>query len=190
MEPVTLEEVVENVLLSMVPTSSAKGVEVCFHPRAASATSQVLEAPEALQVLGDAGRLQQIVWNLVSNAVKFTPGGGRVEVSLESDGSHASVVVSDTGEGIAPEFLPFVFERFRQADSSSTRRHGGLGLGLAIVRHLAEMHGGSVHARSEGEGRGATFSVRLPLRPHPSVPVAESDAQSPQPQPGERGRDG
>jgi PAS domain S-box-containing protein len=114
-------------------------------------------------IAGDSDRLQQIVWNLVSNAIKFTPNGGVVEVRLESVGSHVEIVVSDTGAGISSAFLPFIFDRFRQADSSTTRKQGGLGLGLAIVRHLVELHGGSVHAYSDGEGQGATFVVKLPL---------------------------
>jgi signal transduction histidine kinase len=115
-------------------------------------------------VYGDAPRLQQVVWNLVSNAVKFTPAGGRVEVRLRSRDAHAELSVTDTGLGIPPDALPFVFERFRQADGSLTRAFGGLGLGLAIVRHLVELHGGSVHAASGGHGEGATFTVRLPIR--------------------------
>jgi CheY-like chemotaxis protein len=114
-------------------------------------------------VMGDATRLQQIVWNLLSNAVKFTPKDGRVEISLERDDSHAKITVTDTGPGIRPEFLPYVFERFRQADSSDRRQHGGLGLGLAIVRNLVEMHGGTVSVESAGENQGATFKVRIPL---------------------------
>ena len=113
-------------------------------------------------VSGDPSRLQQIVWNLLSNAIKFTPKGGRVQVRLERINSHIEINVSDTGGGISAEFLPFVFDRFRQADSSSTRQQGGLGLGLSIVRHLAELHGGTVTATSEGEGKGATFTVKLP----------------------------
>ncbi|HLO52273.1 MAG TPA: ATP-binding protein, partial [Kamptonema sp.] len=108
-------------------------------------------------------RLQQIIWNLVSNAVKFTLKGGQVQVCLERVNSHVEISVSDTGLGIKPEFLPFVFERFRQADSSITRTYTGLGIGLAIVRHLVELHGGSVRAHSEGEGKGATFTIKLPL---------------------------
>src|SRR5213078_1583943 len=109
--------------------------------------------------------LQQVVWNLLNNAIKFTPAGGRVHVRLERGDSAAIVTVCDSGPGIPPEFLPHVFERFRQADASTTRAQGGLGLGLAIVRHLVEMHGGCVYADSPGEGRGATFAVRLPLLP-------------------------
>ena len=116
-------------------------------------------------ISGDEARLRQVVWNLLSNAIKFTPKGGRIEVRLERADSWAQITVKDTGQGIKPEFVPHVFERFLQADSSTTRAHGGLGLGLAIVRHLVELHGGSVHADSPGEGRGATFAVRLPLLP-------------------------
>jgi signal transduction histidine kinase/CheY-like chemotaxis protein len=111
----------------------------------------------------DPDRLQQIVWNLLSNAVKFTPPGRQVTVRLEREGSHITIIVSDTGVGIEPEFLPFVFDRFRQREGSTTRTHGGLGLGLAIVRHLVELHGGTVSAASLGKGRGATFTVTLPL---------------------------
>jgi CheY-like chemotaxis protein len=114
-------------------------------------------------VSGDADRLQQVVWNLLSNAVKFTRSGGLVEVRFQRNNSHVEIVVSDSGEGIKADFLPHVFERFRQADGSTTRAHGGLGLGLAIVRHLVELHGGRVSAASAGEGKGATFTVKLPL---------------------------
>jgi len=115
------------------------------------------------QIRGDFTRLQQIMWNLLTNAVKFTPDGGRVEIQLEQIGERAQISVSDTGKGIPPEFLPHVFEDFRQADASVTRNHGGLGLGLAIVRHLVELHGGEVAVNSSGVGQGATFSVQLPL---------------------------
>jgi len=106
------------------------------------------------------------VWNLLSNAVKFTPGGGRVSVTVRAEDDHAELQVADTGMGIPGSFLPFVFDKFRQADASFTRQHGGLGLGLAIARHLIELHGGSIEARSAGEGTGATFVVRLPLATH------------------------
>jgi signal transduction histidine kinase/ActR/RegA family two-component response regulator len=119
--------------------------------------------PSVGLVSGDPNRLQQIVWNLLSNAIKFTPEGGKVEIRLECSNSHTQIRVSDTGKGISADFLPYVFERFRQADSTSTRSHGGLGLGLAIVRHLAELHGGTVHVDSPGEGLGAIFTVQLPL---------------------------
>ena len=112
---------------------------------------------------GDPARLQQVVWNLLSNAIKFTPKGGRVDIRLQRAESHAELTVSDTGEGISADFLPYVFERFRQADSTTTRAHAGLGLGLGIVRHLVELHGGTVRAESAGLGHGATFIVCLPL---------------------------
>ena len=130
--------------------------------------------PATGRVLGDAGRLQQILWNLLSNAIKFTPRGGHVEVRLRRVGSDAEVRVADTGQGIAPGFLPHVFERFRQADASATRATGGLGLGLAIVRHLVELHGGRVEALSAGEGRGATFVVTLPLAARHEEELARS----------------
>jgi signal transduction histidine kinase/CheY-like chemotaxis protein len=119
--------------------------------------------PRGAEISGDANRIQQVVWNLVSNAVAFTPHGGRVDVSLTREAGQAVIAVRDTGYGIAPHFLPHMFQRFRQADSTSTRRHGGLGLGLAIVRHLVELHHGTVKAESPGEGLGAAFPVTLPL---------------------------
>jgi CheY-like chemotaxis protein len=130
--------------------------------------------PSSRYIAGDAGRLQQVVWNLLANAIKFTPSGGRITVSLERMGSDVRISVSDTGEGISPDFLPFIFDRFRQADGTSTRRHGGLGLGLAIVRHLVELHGGTVKAESAGTGRGATFIIRLPR----AVPADRSRSRS------------
>ncbi|MDZ8185760.1 MAG: MASE1 domain-containing protein [Nostoc sp. ChiSLP02] len=119
-------------------------------------------------VAGDAGRLQQIIWNLLSNAVKFTPAAGKIKIRLQQVNNYAEVQVQDNGKGIIPEFLPFVFDYFRQADATSTREFGGLGLGLAIVKHLTELHGGTVKAESAGEGMGATFTVRLPLMPDPT----------------------
>lgn len=133
-------------------SAEAKGIEL----RAAF-------APIAAVVVGDPARLQQVVWNLVSNAVKFTPRGGRVDVALAQNGNHVTIGVADTGAGIDPDFLPRLFERFRQADSSTARRHGGLGLGLSIVKHLVELHGGRVRAESAGIGRGARFVVELPV---------------------------
>jgi len=121
------------------------------------------ESQDPVVVTGDPDRLRQIVWNLLSNAVKFTPIGGRVQVELARAGWSAEIIVRDNGQGIAPAFLPYVFDRFRQADSTTTRRHGGLGLGLAIVAHLTEAHGGTVSAESEGLNKGATFTVRLPM---------------------------
>jgi hypothetical protein len=114
-------------------------------------------------VNGDPGRLQQVIGNVLTNAIKFTPEGGRVDVSVRHVGSHMEVKVVDAGRGISADFLPHVFERFRQADKATSRQQGGLGLGLAIVRQLVELHGGTVHAASEGEGRGATFTIRLPI---------------------------
>src|SRR6185369_9656229 len=110
----------------------------------------------------DAARLQQVAWNLLSNAIKFTPEGGQVAIRVDAAGNEAVIRVTDTGRGIETAFLPHVFERFRQADASSTRAEGGLGLGLAIVRHLVELHGGTVEAHSDGAGKGAAFTVRLP----------------------------
>jgi signal transduction histidine kinase/DNA-binding response OmpR family regulator len=153
MVPVLVSEVVKNALNLMEPTAKAKGVAMNFH-------NQLGE----VQIMGDEPRLQQIFWNLLSNALKFTPRGGSIEITLSNRDEFIYVMVRDNGEGIAPEFLPYVFDRFRQANSTSTRQHGGLGLGLAIVRHLTEMHGGSVTAQSEGLGKGATFLVRLPFR--------------------------
>jgi len=122
-----------------------------------------LQLPEQPSlVLGDATRLQQVFWNLLSNAIKFTPAEGRIDLQLRADGNHWEITVRDTGDGIAPEFLNHLFSRFRQADGTTTRRHGGLGLGLAIVQQLVELHGGTVAAASEGHGHGATFTVRLP----------------------------
>jgi CheY-like chemotaxis protein len=142
------------------PAAAAKGVEL----------SCALD-PRAESVRGDTQRLQQVIWNLLANAVKFTPAGGRVNVKVERLLRHVRIEVSDTGQGIAPDFLPFVFDRFRQADGSTTRRHGGLGLGLSLVRHLVEAHGGAVHAYSAGEGQGATFTVDLPLPAEASLPL-------------------
>jgi CheY-like chemotaxis protein len=135
-----------------MPAADAKGVRV----------ETVIE-PLSVPVSGDGGRLQQIVWNLLSNAIKFTARGGKVQLRLARVNSQVEVAVSDTGRGIAPDFLPFVFERFRQADASFSREYGGLGLGLAIVKQLAELHGGTVTASSGGLGAGATFTIKLPL---------------------------
>ncbi|MDT4897363.1 MAG: hypothetical protein QOH25_2440 [Acidobacteriota bacterium] len=151
---VDLVAIIEAVIDSTRPAADAKGIRF-----------EVTLDNAASQVSGDPSRLQQVVWNLFTNAVKFTPDGGRVEVRLErSSETHAQIVVSDSGQGINPQFLPFIFDRFRQADGSTTRKHGGLGLGLAIARHLVEMHGGTIKADSKGINQGATFSVQLPLR--------------------------
>ena len=130
------------------------------------------------RVLGDHDRLQQVVWNLLSNAVKFTEEGGAIDVRLEASGRSARILVGDTGRGIATEFLPHVFERFRQDDASSTRRHGGLGLGLALVRELVELHGGTVEATSEGTGKGATFTIQLPAVSSPEQRRSNLDVSS------------
>ena len=151
-QPVELPLIVDNAVATVQPAADAKQVRV-----------QTIVDPRVGPVSGDPGRLQQVVWNLLTNAVKFTPKKGRVHVRLERVDSHIEIVVSDTGIGIGPDFLPYVFERFRQAEAGTTRRTGGLGLGLAIVRHIVEMHGGTVEASSAGEGQGATFRVRLPL---------------------------
>ena len=150
--PVDLPLVVEEAVDSVRPAADAKAVRL-----------QLVLDPQAGPVSGDPDRLQQVIWNLLSNAVKFTPKGGRVQVRLERINSHVELTVSDTGQGIEPEFLPFVFDRFRQADMTKKRAHGGLGLGLAIARHLLELHGGAIRAASGGTGQGATFTVTLPL---------------------------
>lgn len=149
--PIALRPVVEAAVDALRPAASAKRIQI------------ELALDDAPLVAGDAIRLQQVLSNVVSNAVKFTPAGGAVSVSLQGSDQHAVVVVSDNGTGIPRRFLPHVFDRFRQADSSTSRLHGGLGLGLAIVKSLVELHGGTVTAESEGEGRGATFTIALPL---------------------------
>jgi PAS domain S-box-containing protein len=156
---------VEDVDLHAVVSA---GIDAVRH----SADAKVIQiqcavAPLAGRVRGDANRLQQVVWNLLSNAVKFTPKGGAIQVLVTDEGSHAQIVVSDTGAGIKTEFLPHLFERFRQGDASAARQHGGLGLGLAIVKSLVELHGGSVRAQSAGEGQGAAFTVELPFTTKP-----------------------
>ena len=150
---------IESDIEALRPAAEAKNVRI-----------QKVMDTGMISVAGDPARLQQVVWNLISNAIKFTPKGGRVHIRLERINSHIEIVVSDTGAGIKSEFLPHVFERFRQADQKTTRQHGGLGLGLAIVRHLVELHGGTVQADSPGEGQGATFVVNLPI-----VPVYQKD---------------
>jgi signal transduction histidine kinase/CheY-like chemotaxis protein len=152
LQPVDACEVARLSLETIRPAALAKGVRL----------ESDIPVAECL-VSADAARLQQVIWNLLSNAVKFTPKKGRVQVRVERVNSHIEIVVSDTGVGIRPDFLPHVFERFRQADAGPTRQTAGLGLGLSIVRHIIEMHGGSVDVASDGEGKGATFRVRLPV---------------------------
>jgi signal transduction histidine kinase/AmiR/NasT family two-component response regulator len=147
-----LGSVIKAAVETVRPAAEAKGIHL---------SAQI--APEAETVSGDTERLQQVVWNLLSNAVKFAPNGGRVEVRLERADSQVEIVVTDNGQGISPEFLPYVFERFRQEDGGTSRQQGGLGLGLAIVRQIVELHGGTVRVASEGLGKGATFTVALPI---------------------------
>src|SRR5215216_3051167 len=174
-----LDSVIEAAAESIRPTAEAKGVRL-----------QVLLEPNVEPVFGDRERLQQVVWNLLSNGVKFTPKGGLVLVTLQQIDSELEIVVKDTGVGISPGFLPYVFERFRQADGSTTRNYGGLGLGLAIVRHLVELHGGTARAESPGPNHGSTFTVRLPAMTdgehaspeelkQPAVAVTESRDRQP-----------
>jgi PAS domain S-box-containing protein len=175
---VDLAGVIEAALATVRPSAEAKGVRL-----------HVTLDPLAGPVKGDPSRLQQVVWNLLSNAIKFTQKGGRVQVFLERVNSHVEITVADNGRGIKPEFLPHVFDRFRQEDASAARTHGGLGLGLSIVKQLVELHGGTVRAKSPGEGHGATFVVDLPLmvlhqplgeegppRVHPTAPGQSADA--------------
>jgi PAS domain S-box-containing protein len=160
---VEVAPIVEAAVDAVRPAADAKNIRL-----------QMVLDPLAGPVSGDPVRLQQVVWNLVSNAVKFTPKGGRVQIRLARVNSHVEISVNDTGAGIPPEFLPHVFDRFRQADQKTTRQHGGMGLGLSIVRHLVELHGGTVEAESPGEGLGATFTVLLPVAPvYRSVGVEE-----------------
>ena len=149
-ESADLARIVESAVESIRPGADSRGI-------------QLQASVQPCTLAGDPERLHQVLWNLLSNAVKFTPRGGRVSISMDVRERTATVIVSDTGQGIRPDFLPHVFERFRQADATATRAHGGLGLGLAIVRHLVELHGGTVSASSTGEGQGATFTLRLPL---------------------------
>jgi len=150
-QPVMPEQAIRRAVESVRPAAAAKDIRL-----------EVEFGSQAGPISADLQRLQQMVWNLLVNAIKFTPEGGRVQVKMETAGSHVRIVVSDTGIGIKPELLPFVFDRFRQGDSSTTRRFGGLGLGLAIVRYMAEMHGGTVGVESAGENCGTTFTIELP----------------------------
>jgi CheY-like chemotaxis protein len=147
-----LHEVIDSSIDAVRQSAEAKGVRI----------RHLLDSSIGW-IRGDSSRLQQVLWNLLSNAVKFTPRGGSVQVVLERVNSHVEIVVEDTGVGIRPEFLPYVFDRFRQADATITRRYGGLGLGLSIVKTLVELHGGSVRVKSAGENQGSTFIVALPV---------------------------
>ena len=173
LHPLEVVPVVENAINVVRPTADAKGIKI----------ARYFDRTPAM-ISGDGNRLQQVVWNLLSNAVKFTENGGRVGVKVSQGAGVVEVSVSDTGQGINKEFLPYVFDRFRQADSTTTRQHGGLGLGLAIARHLVEIHGGTVRAESPGVGRGATFTIRLPLLEKEVRSTADADRnqfpQSPQ----------
>jgi PAS domain S-box-containing protein len=158
MQHVELPPIIDNAVETVRSTAEAKGVRL-----------EAAFAPVVMPVKGDPSRLQQVMWNLLSNAVKFTPREGRVDVILKNVDTHVEIVVSDTGQGIREDFLPHLFERFRQGDASASRRHGGLGIGLALARQLVELHGGTIDAMSEGEGRGATFVVKLPRAPELSA---------------------
>jgi PAS domain S-box-containing protein len=165
--PINLAHVIDAAVDTTRPAAEAKEIQI----------DKILDKT-AGAVSGDADRLQQVIWNLLSNAVKFTPPKGKIEVRLEKIGSYVEITVKDTGKGIEPEFLPYVFDRFRQQDGATTRKFGGLGLGLAIVRNIVELHGGTILADSEGENQGATFNVRLPLRAITEVrktPSGEND---------------
>jgi signal transduction histidine kinase len=169
-EPVELSEIVRTTAESFTPAVLAK-----------RQTVQLDLAPQA-RITGDAHRLRQVIWNLVSNATKFTPEGGSITLRVALKDTRVELEVADTGEGIEPAFLPYVFDRFRQGDSSTTRRHGGLGLGLSLVRHLVEAHGGTVTASSPGEGGGATITVRLPARvEEPALVAAAPEPRSDNP---------
>jgi signal transduction histidine kinase len=170
-EPVNLVTLTEAAVTTVQTAADAKGVAL-----------RVTATRPTIEVLGDGPRLQQVAHNLLSNAIAFTPSGGVVDVRVTTADAHAILTVHDTGAGIPVHFLPKIFARFGQADSVTKRRHGGLGLGLAIVRHLVERHGGSVSADSGGEGRGTTFTVRLPVRPtreSAPAPTADTGARAP-----------
>ncbi len=174
-QPLDPTAVVDGALDAVRHAAAAKDIEI----------SRIVDS-SALTVSGDPNRLQQVLWNLLNNAVKFTPRGGKIVVTLQRVNSHVEIAVSDNGDGMGPELLPHVFERFQQGDATTTRTHGGLGLGLSIVKHLVEMHGGTVVASSPGIGRGSTFVVKLPLAAvspavdpiHPAAPTASTEAVS------------
>ena len=176
MQPVDLAEAIQAAIETARPAADARGIQM----------QAILDSN--VRVAGDPGRLQQVFWNLLSNAVKFSPKDAAVRITMERVNSHIEVSVADRGQGMSPQFLEHAFERFRQADSRATQRTGGLGLGLSIVKHLVEMHRGSVSAQSEGEGKGSTFVVKLPLlvlkraeepRVHPEAALAGANALVP-----------
>jgi signal transduction histidine kinase/CheY-like chemotaxis protein len=169
-QPLDFPAIVRNAIDAITPAADAKGLRV-----------ETVLAPQVEIIAGDPERLQQVLWNLLSNAVKFTNRGGRIQVRLERVDSHVEVAVSDTGIGISPEFLPHVFERFRQADAGMTRERGGLGLGLSIARQLIEMHGGTIDVSSPGTGQGSTFRLKIPLM---IVQPSLEDGRLPHPRPG------
>jgi CheY-like chemotaxis protein len=152
LRPVAVRDVIESAIATVRPAATVKNVALETSFDSSNGT-----------VVGDPDRLQQVIWNLLSNAVKFTPGGGRVDVATRRAGGNVEIEVRDTGVGIEPDFLPHAFDRFRQADSSMTRSHGGMGLGLSIAKQLTELHGGTIRVASDGRDRGATFTVRLPM---------------------------
>jgi CheY-like chemotaxis protein len=158
---VDLVGTIEAALSAIAPAADAKGIRI----------TRMLDS-SAGPVKGDVARLQQVIWNLVSNAVKFTPKGGKIEITLQRVNSHVELSVTDTGKGIAPQFLPVIFDRFRQGDASSSREHGGLGLGLSLAKQFVELHGGSIRAESGGEGLGARFVIVLPVAISPATSVA------------------
>jgi PAS domain S-box-containing protein len=166
-EPIEPAQIIEAAIETLSPAIDAKAIDL-----------RVSLDADAGFVSADADRLRQIIWNLLSNAIKFTPEKGRIEVALRRDNSHLEIAVRDNGIGIEPEFLPHVFERFRQADSSTTRVHSGLGLGLAIVRYLVELHGGKVRAESAGIGKGATFTIVLPIAAEPALQTLPANGSS------------
>ena len=162
MRRVDLASALHSAAEGLRPTATAKEIEIVLNLQ-----------PGVWPISGDPDRLRQIVWNLLTNSLKFTSKGGRVELTLAAEGTDAVIRVADNGSGIAPALLPYIFERFRQGSSSPARKYGGLGIGLALVRHLVEMHGGTVVAASDGEGRGATFTLRLPMLSEPAAHFAE-----------------
>jgi PAS domain S-box-containing protein len=168
-EPVDLPDVIHEASAAVMPAADAKGIRV-----------ESIVDPRASAIAGDPSRIQQIIWNLLSNAIKFTTRGGKVQLRLSRVNSHVEIVVSDTGQGIPADFLPFVFDRFRQGNATSTREHGGLGLGLAIAKQLAELHGGSMTAASDGVGKGSTFTLKLPVMiVHPTAAIVDKPAHHP-----------